>query len=353
MAQGAEHSPQDKLKKIVDLMKSQMNNAYIADELVEIADRFNISHANIGSIYLHNNMDYVAEEKYDGYSYLNDEGRFFSKRLSEAKGNEGQPIEKTGHIPHLAKIMKMLFEQLGIDVHGELFKPGGISDDVTKIMGCTADEAVRRQLNDENKLHFMLIDIRKFNGINVTNEPYYIRRALLEHVYNYMVIGLKIDDYVHIAPVLYGDPCIHFKRIVLSGGEGIIIKNTKAVYTPGKKPAGVWIKGKKKITVDVIIMGYNSGTGKNKQLFGSIEFGMIVDGKLKKMGQASSGLDDSTRAMIAQNPDRYLNTVMEIESIQESKNSFRNAVFLRLRDDKSYVECTLSPSTVRIKEDLV
>ena len=36
------------------------------------------------------------------------------------------------------------------------------------------------------------------------------------------------------------------------------------------EPANNWIKGKKKITYDVVIMGFNNGTGKNKSLFGSI-----------------------------------------------------------------------------------
>jgi ATP-dependent DNA ligase len=164
-------------------------------------------------------------------------------------------------------------------------------------------------------------------------------------------VAMRMDNYIHIAPVLFEGPENSFRRIVNGGGEGIIIKKTDAIYHPGKKPAGVWIKGKKKITLDVIITGYNDGTGKNKQLFGSIEFSMIVDGKIKKMGQASSGLNDETRALIASNPEKYLNTVMEIESIQESKNSFRNAVFLRLRDDKGADECTMS--TIRIKDELL
>jgi ATP-dependent DNA ligase len=129
------------------------------------------------------------------------------------------------------------------------------------------------------------------------------------------------------------------------------MKRTTALYVPGKKPANNWVKGKKKITLDVVITGYNDGTGKNKSLFGSIEFGLYVDGTLKKMGNTSSGLDDNTRQMIAADPDKYIGTVVEIEAIQESRNSFRNAVFLRLRDDKSGSECT--PLGVHVKENLL
>ena len=70
-------------------------------------------------------------------------------------------------------------------------------------------------------------------------------------------------------------------------------------------------------------MGFNNGTGKNKSLFGSIEFGHYIDGKLTKCGNASSGLSDEIRQTIANNPDSYIGTVMEIEAIQESiRNNF-------------------------------
>lgn len=50
------------------------------------------------------------------------------------------PVEKTDRIPHLAKIMKTVYDECGADLHGELYKVGGISDDVTNIMGCNADK---------------------------------------------------------------------------------------------------------------------------------------------------------------------------------------------------------------------
>ena len=43
--------------------------------------------------------------------------------------------------------------------------------------------------------------------------------------------------------------------------------------------------------------------------------------------------------------------VFEIEAIQESVKSFRNAVFLRLRDDKDWTEC--NPINIRVKEELI
>jgi hypothetical protein len=359
LAMGADHTKPENLKRIINTINYERMSGLNQIGRQSDAERKIIEQygCDIDNYHIHvNNLSYAVEEKYDGYSYLNSEGRFFSKRLSQAKGNEGMPVEKTGHIPHLSAILKTVYELCGADLHGELYKIGGISDDVTKILGCTEDEALNRQrdLAPQEKLHYMLIDIRAINGMSLVNEPHRIRRAILKWVYEKYIAPLDKNGYIRLTEELNGDPRDEFKRIVLAGGEGIIIKAEHGLYIPGKKPANNWIKGKKKITHDVVIMGLNNnGTGKNASMFGSIKFGHIIDGKLVACGNCSSGLSDEMRAYIYNNADRLIanKQVFEIEAIQESVKSFRNAVFLRLRDDKDWTECT--PVNVRVKEDLI
>jgi ATP-dependent DNA ligase len=357
LAMGANHTSPENLVRIINQINKERMLGYDKPGLQADAEhkiieqyRCDIDNFDINV----SNMSYAVEEKYDGYSYLNSEGRFFSKRLSQAKGNEGIPVEKTGHIPHLALILRMVYEACGADLHGELYKIGGISDDVTKILGCTEDEALNRQrgLVPNEMLHYMLIDIRAINGFSLINEPHRVRRAILKWVYEKYIKPLDTNGYIRLTEELCGDPRDEFKRIVRAGGEGIIIKSEYGLYIPGKKPANNWIKGKKKITHDVVIMGFNAGTGKNAGLFGSIRFGHMIDGKLTECGNCSSGLSDDMRAYIYNNADRLIadKQVFEIEAIQESVKSFRNAVFLRLRNDKDWSECT--PVNVRVKEDL-
>jgi ATP-dependent DNA ligase len=365
LAQGAEHTDPQNLKRIVDTIIRQdigiIGYGDILDDTIKECEQYAPDFLNVFS----NNewmsincSDYSVEEKYDGFSYLNTEGRFFSKRLSDAKGSEGQPIEKTGHLFHMSAILKYAYEQCGCDLHGEIYIPGGVSDDVTKILGCNEDKAWVRinKMDDDQKPHYMLIDIRAINGKSLINEPHRIRRALLQYVYykyinNPMLPGSK---YIKLTEELHGDPREHFRRIVLAGGEGIIIKNERALYIPGKKPANNWIKGKKKVTHDVVLMGLNNnGTGKNAELFGSMEFGHIIDGKLTKCGNCTSGISDDMRNYIYRNADQLIanKQVFEIEAIQESVKSFRNPVFLRLRDDKDWTECL--PINMRVKEELI
>ena len=362
MAMGAEHTNPNRLAQIIECINADkpfihdITNKKITGAYKYINDVYNLN-VDIHHIAPYVNQRYMVEEKYDGYSYINDCGRFFSKRLSQAKGSENEPIEKTGHLPHLSLILERVYEACECDLHGELYVPGGISDDVTKILGCTEDEAVRRtskimfEYGFGKALHYRLIDIRKFRGRDITDEPYYIRRMLLEYIYHRYIEPLDEFKFISLAEILHGDPQEEFRHIVHSGGEGIIMKRTSALYIPGKKPADNWIKGKKKITIDVIIIGFNDGTGKNKSLFGSIEFGLYINGELTKCGNCSSGLSDSIRSQIAANPEGYIGSVMEITAIQESVKSFRNAVFIRLRDDKDATECT--PLGIMINDMLI
>lgn len=364
LAQGAEHTNQDRLRTIVQRVNFQRAKFSIAplvvDQVVERVRKY-IPEYDASCIDMeelrHIMMDYSVEEKFDGYSYLNTEGRFFSKRLSAKKGHEGEPIEKTDHLWYIAEILRRAYEKFGCDLHGEIYIPGGTSDDMTKILGCNTDEAQRR-VNDlplNSRPHYRLLDIRAINGKSCINEPYYVRRMILQYVYNCILniqcYGMDCKHYfVLIAPILRGDPRDEFRRIVTGGGEGIIMKRTSALYVPGKKPADNWIKGKRKITLDVVIMGYNDGTGKNKALFGSIKCGMYINGKLEFCGNCSSGLSDELRIKMSKDLDSYINTVIEIEAIQESVKSLRNARFIRLRDDKDAIDCT--PLNITVQTEL-
>lgn len=353
LAMGAEHTNQERLKQIIksineDRVGYRANN--ISGETFDhLYDTYGIDPSHD-----YRELRYVMEEKFDGYSYLNQGGEFYSKRLSAAKGNEGMPVCKSDSI-HITPIMRRVYEECGANLHGELYIPGGISDDVTKILGCAPNLAMLRTVTvaPPKRLHYMLIDIREYKGWYVTNEPYWVRRSILEHVYHTYIVPNDPDGYIVLPEILTGDPNEEFSKIVKRGGEGVIFKRTDAFYIPGKKPANNWVKGKKKITYDVVMMGLNAGTGKNADIFGSIKFGHYVDGKLVACGNCSSGLDDQTRQYIYDHADEMIakKQVFEIEAIQESVKSFRNAVFLRLRDDKDHSECV--PMNIRVKTSLI
>lgn len=353
MAMGATHIEKQKLAKIISMIENNAKKSFDVnfdhiDKVMQYEPHFN------DGIVLYDHMRYVAEEKYDGFSYISpNDGKFFSRRLSTAKGNEGMPVEKTSNIPHLESAMKLLYETLGVDVQGEVYKPGGTSDDVTSIMGCTPELAIDRQCGEDNKLHYMIVDIRKYQGVDVTKEPYYIRRALLDYINMYFLEGRWLGRYVHIPDVIL-HPVSAYRDIIRRGGEGLMIKDISSLYYPGKKPAGKWIKCKKEVKADVVIMGVNdNGTGKNADKFGSLKIGLYIGDKFVDAGSVSSGITDELRQKIADNMGDYMFETIEISAMEYNTktNKFRSPRFIRLRPDKNSYDCT--PGFIVPNADLI
>ena len=277
-----------------------------------------------------------------------------SRKLSTKKGNEGNPIFKTGHVPHLVNPLKFLADYIDADFHGELYKPGGISDDVTSIMGCKEDKAIFRQKEESAKLHYMIHDIRRYNGVVLINEPWYVRRAILEMIFYRWIDNTILDQYLHLSEVLL-DPITSFNRIVSSGGEGIMIKDVDGLYLPDKKPANNWIKCKKEVTLDVVIMGYNNdGSGKNAGLFKSIQVGIYDDNcKLKHVGDVHSGISDDLRRRMHENRDEYIDKVIEVDAMDfdGKRYSMRHGRLVKFRHDKLPINCTADG--LRFKTDIL
>jgi ATP-dependent DNA ligase len=296
---------------------------------------------------------YVVEEKKDGFSYICDGGRFFSRKLSEAKGSEGMPIEKTDHVPHLADALRAIAEVCDADIHGELYKPGGTSDDVTKIMGCLEDNAVFKQTDNAQKLHYMIHDIRRWYGKDTTKLPWIVRRSLLWVYYDRFISGTPLDQYVHLSELL-PDALTSFHKIVSSGGEGIMIKDTMGIYIPGKKPANNWIKCKKEVTLDAVIMGFNNGgSGKNADLFKSIQVGLWDGTGLVHIGDIHSGISDELRKRMHEDRSSYVGRVVEVDAMEFNGKSWsmRHGRLVRFRDDKTKYECTTDG--LRIKDTIL
>lgn len=196
--------------------------------------------------------NYVAEEKYDGSRYLSVGGRFFSRRISV---KDGFPVEKTDNVPHLTEILKH-FPNLILD--GEVYYEGMSSNDVTSIMGALPDKAIERQ-KERGFLKYVLFDIlRDLDGNWLIDLTLSERRARLLKVYAAICMKLGITELpdIELSRVESQSKREFYNEIVARGGEGVILKNVNGKYVPDKRPAWNWVKVKKHITDDVVIMGF-------------------------------------------------------------------------------------------------
>lgn len=331
--------------------------------------------------------NYVAEEKYDGSRYLSVGGRFFSRRISV---KDGFPVEKTENVPHLAIVLQK-YPNLILD--GEVYYEGMTSNEVTSIMGALPNKAQARQ-RERGWLKYVIFDIlRDFDGNWLLDKPWSERREILEDTFDLIQkdcqdIGKTEIEHFEISRVVIKDKREFYDEIMSRGGEGVILKNINGKYLPDKRPMWNWVKVKKHLTDDVVIMGFKppvreyegkeldnwqywelangekiEANGRKDAMeisgmlgvpiepvtkfyfhgwIGAVTFGKYdKDGNLVELGYCS-GLTEEMRKDMSENPDKYIGDCMEISAMEKTKDGFyRHPQFSRMRPDKNPSDCVI------------
>ena len=203
-----------------------------------------------------NGGEYFAELKKDGYWYQYEKTEhydyLFSRNIS---ANTGILTEKLANVPHIHEALKDL--PSGTILIGEIYYPGKTSKDVTKIMGCLAPEAIKRQ-QSSGLIHYYLHDVIKYNGINIQNEGAWTRYQVLKAIWD--KFNLSQYSYMELADAVL-DNIQEFTAAALTAGEeGAVLKKKDAPYVPDKRPAWSSIKIKKMDYVDCICIGFEDAT---------------------------------------------------------------------------------------------
>ena len=110
----------------------------------------------------------------------------------------------------------------------------------------------------------------------------------------------------------------HFKEMLMNNEEGTILKSYDGIWKDGKP--NHQIKVKKEINLDLKIVGFNYGTGKNKNLISSVNV-ESSDGLLKT---SPTGINEDKMEYITNNQDKLLNTIVEIKCSGLSQDSEGN-----------------------------
>lgn len=282
--------------------------------------------------------EWSVEEKFDGARYLmyvtSEQNRFFSRRTGV--NTNGAPVEKTDRLPHLAN-NKIKHEWYDTIIDGEILAPNKDFGSAMSVIGSLPQRALEIQ-QQNGFLIYQMFDILRCAGEDVTSLPLYARRLMLIEFAKSIELSTGNPSFKLTRSTVKNKLAI-YKKIVSLGGEGVMLKYNYAPYAPGKR-SPFWVKVKKQITVDAVIMGYEMGKGKfNQQVIGNIVFGGLKNGKLVKWGTAA-GLTQELINEITANPDAYLLRVVEIEC-QEilPSGKVRHPRFLRFRPDKNAEDC--------------
>lgn len=185
------------------------------------------------------------------------------------------------------------------------------------------------------KLNFVVFDLVYLMGQNLKDQPWSVRRELLEQLLNPFVTD---DSLLMVSKLLPPDKS-ELQRIWDNGGEGVIIKRKNSPYAPGDRK--YWQKLKLIDTAEAIITGYTKGQGKYHDTIGAVELSQYVNGQLKRVTQVSGMTDEVRRSL----NESDLGRVVELEHYGKTVNtSYRHPQWKRFRDDKAPEDCTWESS---------
>lgn len=126
----------------------------------------------------------------------------------------------------------------------------------------------------------------------------------------------------------------HYQEVVQQGLEGIVVKSMKAPWKDGKHPSNIKIK--EEISLDLKIVGFNFGTGKNSNVYSSVDV-ESSDGLLKA---TAAGLKEAEMKFVTENSEELLGKILEVKcnglsQDKEGNYSVLSPVFIEVRSDKT------------------
>ena len=110
--------------------------------------------------------------------------------------------------------------------------------------------------------------------------------------------------------------------VVEAGLEGVMVKNPDAVYECKRTTA--WLKIKPSITLDLVVVSIEEGTGRNKGRAGALVCEGVDNGRKIRVN-VGSGLSDQDREEIWRDPTAVIGSIAEVEADAVTKSQDENS----------------------------
>lgn len=213
-----------------------------------------------------NDPNYVMEPKLDGWRAI----------LTVTPNKDISLVSRTGNdllakVPHMqaaisddiAFLRPGFYDmELGVPVEGLTYAQINYNT-TARVLGSFPQEAVRKANENHWIIHGFVFDYL-FWGEHEYNTPYAHRKESLP----FMPLPKYFKPVYDYGP--YDE--VVFNHMVENGGEGIMLKNLRSLYVPGKRPVNTWYKIKKFDTLDVYVVGAEYGEGKYFDTVGALVF---------------------------------------------------------------------------------
>ena len=356
-----------------------LDDAYIIERIIEKDCKINLGTTLINKVFpkLIEETPYMGAKSFDeklvkavfkdgvAYSQIKMDGRYCNAVIA----NQSVDLESRQGEPTLlgnAFFLKELGDLKDCVLNGELtmkgisrYESNGIIASLISIKKKELDgKDITKEISSFESEHMpyqQALDSIKFTCWDmITLEEYAEAKSSRPYYHRYaeLVALLNSRKFANLSVVTtkevntYEEAIAHFQEVLAAGEEGTILKSAKGAWKDGKPN---WqVKMKLEMDVDLKIVGFNYGTGKNSTLISSLN-AESADGKVFTR---PTGINESTMAYITDNQDNLLNTIVEVKCSGLSKDSDGNysllhPVFKTLRDDK--LTCDSLESIVEIE----
>ncbi|MGD9276639.1 MAG: ATP-dependent DNA ligase [Candidatus Pacearchaeota archaeon] len=303
----------------------------------------------------------AVEYKYDGFRLLiHKKGKQLTLFTRNLENVTKQFPEVVDYIHKYVKGNSFILdsEAVGYDKKTKEYKPfQAISQRIRRKYSI-------EKLQNELPVELNIFDVLLYNGKSQLDEPFEKRTKLLKKIitnHPYKLIHAKqiITDSEKKAKVFY-------KKALADNQEGIMMKNLKAIYQPGRRVGNMVKLKPEERDLDLVITGAEYGTGKRSGWFSSfilscrnkkgkyLEIGKMGTGIKEKKGEAGITFEELTekvKPLIIEEQGKRVKikpkiilaiTYQEIQKSPNYKSGFalRFPRFTALRPDKHLSEIT-------------
>lgn len=156
----------------------------------------------------------------------------------------------------------------------------------------SAAEAARRAA--ETPVAYVVFDLLRLGGHELTGRPWHERRRLLEQIADDLPPGVDVAR-------VYDDGAGLLAVSEQRGLEGIVAKRTDSTYVPGGRSRH-WVKVKVRRHDELVVGGWSGGAGNREGRLGSLLVGFHAapgDGVLRYAGRVGSGFTSAELDRVA------------------------------------------------------
>ena len=190
--------------------------------------------------------------------------------------------------------------------------------------------------------NFYAFDCIKRNGVDLRNQPYKSRLAVMDGILNTESFGFVYPLYTH--PISMWKE-IWDDEVCKQAYEGLVFKKSESSYHDSK----AWARLKAEVEIDYfcIAMGDADPESKYAGKVGSV-IGTLVD---KVCAVKCGGLSEDLRNEFTEHPEKYIAQVFTAKGNGwYPSGAIRHPKFLRWRDDKDMDDCTYAQLPEIIRE---